>query len=675
MEGATYHDPSEKEKKAINLVYGRYHDMLTTRARRYRYFNDRTLLEYIDDNTRRWNGYIPPRDDLTMDWQARVFNNFTRNVTINFLSKVALNRPKAKIVATNNDGFEDTLRAHILSKLLEHADKKENGEWKFFQVGLEQVTKGTVVTYEGFRKIKRKVKEVVKYDPTTGKFEYDEKEILDYNDPYAVIIPLEDFFIGNIWQPDMQLQPDVLWRQIVRSSEAEEEFRKYANWSHVKPGNYTTDVTELPFYKERLSMVDIETDQVEILRYFNRLKDRMVIIANGVVLYDGPIPFAHKKYPFASTIYEPFAIDFFYGKSLPDKIATDQDVINTLWNMMLDQSYLSIFKPILNDDPDDDEETVLIPGLVKKVNNKESYRVLSELTGPDSGHFNILQFAMRFAQDNSGSMTGGAAAQTPHGGKVTARQALMQEEQTRSVLGLSAKMLEKWARDASELRLKVILQFATIPEKVEDITGKKDAMKMFYRTLRLDGTELSDGTHGTAFLRFAKSDKNLPLPDDIAVEETAAAMQGKNIEIHAVTPDYIRNVDFDVQIIPESSYLQNKSIEQALGMEFIQMATGNPVIAPLMNPEELAREFLAINEKDPDRFMKGPAMGPQGMGGMPPGMPPELAALMGGQGGMPPGAPNQMPKMGASGAPPPVSKQINGSANPKALGSMLETAR
>lgn len=613
-----FYDPKDEDRETINFVLDRVSRMQYNRDRKQNYFNERNLITYIDDSTKRWLGYIPPRDDITLDWQAHVFNNFTHNVVISFLSKVATKPPQSRFIATNSEGYEDVKRAHILEKMCLYTRRRENAEHKFFLAALECVTKGTVIQYEGYRKIKRKVKEVTKYDVTTGKISYDEKEIVDFNDCYSQVIPLEDFYVGNVWQADMQLQPDVVWKSIVRRVEAKEEFSKYQNWKYVKPGAYTSLVEGTPFYRNKV-FAELEADQIEIIRYYNRLKDQFVVVANGVLLYDGPIPFAHKMYPFAKTVYEPFAIDFFYGKSLPDKIATDQDVINTLWNMGLDQQYLSIFKPILTSDPDEVEETILVPGLIRKVNDVNAYRVMNELTGPDSSYFNMLQLAFKYAGDNSGSMMGGGGAATPRGGKISARQALLAEEQARQVLGLNAKLLEFFSRDAEILRCKNILQFYTIPEKIEDISGTKaeEYKKAFMRIIRIDDTELSDGTYGTSIIRVARDKKSMPSQEDIAVEEEVAKMQGENVEIHVVSPDYIRNMDFDIQIIPESTFQQSKSLGQAMGMEYI--TTKMKLFPELSDKMKLSRDLDKLYDKDPDEMTVSPQQPPPQ--GMPMGVP------------------------------------------------------
>ena len=63
---------------------------------------------------------------------------------------------------------------------------------------------------------------------------------------------------------------------------------------------------------------------------------------------DNPNPRIDKMLPFAKTIYEPINADgnFFYGKSLVNKLGPDQEVIDVLYQMIIDGTYLNLFKPI-----------------------------------------------------------------------------------------------------------------------------------------------------------------------------------------------------------------------------------------------------------------------------------------------------------------------------------------
>ena len=599
-EGDAAYEPSEEDQKRISDIYSKLYNVQITRILPYPYFNDLTLPQYIENSVKRWNGYIPPRSDLQEDWQAHVFNNFTRNMVIAYLSKVALQPPKAKVVASNDMGATDKKAAYIIEKMIQFADREEGYEWRFFNAALESVVKGTVIGYEGYKKVKQTIKEG-KYDLVTGKVRgAKSKEIFAYNNPFHYIVPLEEFYPANIWEPDIQLQPFVIWHGVYKYHEIKTLYGKYKNFDQVRPGTFSYVLDSSMYNNQKISNA-LNQDQVMVTRYYNRFKDEHVIMVQDVILYDGPIPFDHKMYPFCKTIFEPFAIDFFYGMSLPQKIASDQDIINTLWNMMLDQGIMSLHKPVLTQDPDEMDDTIMMPGLMKKVSNINDYRVMNEIQGPDSAHFNLLNLALKFANDNAGQMAGASMDFTPRGGKISPRQIMLAEENARRMVGLSAKLMEDYERQRMMLRAKNELQFWTVPERIEQVLGKdgtSDFDKIFYKNIRITGSTLEDGSIGTSVVRIADPE-DMPSPTELDVQETMAKMMGDNVEIKVVSPDYIRNISFDIQIISESSFAQSKSMDHATTMEWFNMMY--PL--PETNKQEMVRETMKDFDKDPERFM------------------------------------------------------------------------
>lgn len=645
---------SDADKSTLSGVLARLYDMQLYRSKTYPYFNDLTLMQYVDMNMKRWNGYIPPRPDITMDWQAHVFNNFTRNMVISYLSKVALAPPRAKFTATNEaGGYTDKKGSYILEKLVQYSDRTEKYEWKFFNVALESVVKGTAIGYEGWRRLRQEVTDSKYYDITTGAYDKTKsKFVVVYNDAYHQSVPLEEFYVGNIWEPNVQEQPDVIWRGVYKYQELKNSYQKYPKWEQVQPGQYASGIEDTIYYKNK-QIIGIEMDQCEVIRYYNRWKDRHIVVVNGVVLYDGPIPFIHKKYPFCKTIYEPFAIDFFYGKALPDKIASDQDIINTLWNMMLDQGMMSMYKPILTSDPDELDDQILMPGVIKKVSNVNDYRVLNEVTGPDSSHFNLLNLAMKFGNDNGGQVNGAGLDFTPRGGKVSPRQIQMAEDNARRLVGLSAKLLEDYDAQRIELRAKNNIQFMTVPEKSEAILGKDDGaayQKFFYKQVRMPNTQLEDGTNGTAVIDINEQE-NQPSADELDIQEEIGKILGENLEMKSVTPDYLRNLNFVVEIVSESSFAANKALMQGNSMELFNLM----VNMPFSNQIELAKSVYEDFDKDPDRFITQQTPQAPGGGAVPPG-------------GMPPGAPQ--PQMAGGGGAPPRQPSLKGPSGSGLLGAV-----
>jgi hypothetical protein len=334
--------PDSEEQDAIQEVARTFEKARNVLNRSYSYFNGRSLFEAIDDWTKRWNGYIPPMNPLLDQTQSQIFVNFTRNAVISYLSKVAMSLIRANIRAVNKKtGVPDKQFADVLRDLNRYSLDAENAPAKFLSAGMEAAVKGTVVVYEGYSKQEQKQKIPVEFDATTGKINYKEDTRVIFDNCYQEIIPLEDFYITNPYQPEVQKQPKIIWRRLTTKDEGEAEFGGYKNWKYVKAGTYISSQDVSTFYRSNI-MTDLGKDQIEILKYYCRADNRHVVMINGVILYDGPIPFKDGRYPFAHAVNEPFAVDFFWGSGHPNKYMGEQDLINTFINMMADKTFNSL---------------------------------------------------------------------------------------------------------------------------------------------------------------------------------------------------------------------------------------------------------------------------------------------------------------------------------------------
>ena len=213
--------PTRDESDAIREVLETFEKGRTVLHKAYNYFGGRNLFEVIDDWTKRWNGYTPPLSPLLDQTQSNIFINFTRNAIISYLAKVAMSPVKAHIVAVNKKtGLPDQKFADILEDLNTYSLRAENADQKFLRSAMECAVKGTVVVYEGYMRSKQKMKTPIEYDATTGKITYKEQDRILFDNCYQEVVPLEDFYIVNPFQPDVQKQPKILWRKITSFDEA-----------------------------------------------------------------------------------------------------------------------------------------------------------------------------------------------------------------------------------------------------------------------------------------------------------------------------------------------------------------------------------------------------------------------------------------------------------------------
>mgnify|MGYP001605677606 FL=1 len=602
-----------RNKVLFKLVKGR-----TILNKSYPQLNGRTIVGAIDDWTKRWNGYIPAQSSLLDADQSNMFLNFTRNEVIHYLSNVALRRPKTKVKAVNKKtGSFDPKFSKVCNDLIDFSSNEENGDARFLENSMQATIEGTIVAYDGYAKNTQKMKIPQSFDVETGKIKVKEENRVVFDNCFQKVVPVEDFLIANPYQPSVQKQPWVIWREVTTYDEASCEFGDYKGLDTVKKGNYQIGQDAVAFYRSHLE-TDLAEDGVEIIRFYEKYNNLHVVMANGVVLYEGPIPFKDGRYPFAKGIFEPFDTKFFWGAGFPNKIMGEQDLINTFWNMMADKTYGSLLPFGLSSDLDDwIEDDTLSLNRIRKVGDINKWK-FDTLPGVSAGEHSMLQTAMNFARENAGTV-GGGPAMTSRGGKLNVRQVLLQQQEAMKKIGFSASFMEDMEQERNELRLNHILQFYSIP-KIEKITGKQgtEIQQFLYRDVRLEGVKLSDGKTGNKYIKLIdkpnNEDERQSIADDLSVQEAMGDVNGVPTEALAVAVDTFYDYNLSVQVIKASSFSENAALDQASRMEFsnwriplaaggVDPKTGQP-IQPVA-PADVAKIVSWVEESfdiDQDQF-------------------------------------------------------------------------
>lgn len=648
------YSPGTEEQADIQEALAAYVTARNVMQRQYEYFNGRNLFECIDDWTKRWNGYIPPLNPLMDQTSWNIFYNFTRNAIISYLARVALNPVKSTIVAVNKkSGMPSRKFAEALTDLNQYSLNEENGPARFLEAAMEAAVKGTVVVYEGYMKNFQKEKVPENFDAETGRITYKTKNKIIFDNCYQKVVPLEDFYITNAYQADVQKQPKIIWRNLTTFSEAQNEFSHYRNWKFVRPGNYTLAMEMQTFYRQA-QLADLPMDRVEILRYYCRRTNTHIVLCNGVVMYSGPIPFKDGKYPFAKTVNEPFGNDFFWGQGMPGKYMGEQDLINSFINMMAQKTTNSLLPTGLSSDLDDlIEDDVIEIGKMRQVSDINKWKWW-EAPAVNGGEFNMFQTVLNLAKDSAN--VGAGDLTTAGGGKVTARQVLLKQQELVQKLSFNTNYLEDLEVERTKLRTSHILQFYAIP-RIERVTGKggKEIEDMVYRDIKLSDTELSTGQKGTKIVKiiggeYQNPDDREKLANDLSVMEMAGEEQGIPTEALALSADIFQDFDVNVQVVKNSSFERNQALEQASRSEFVTARVGLAAVVPIPNPKGLVEWWEKAYDVDPSEFEEPPA------GGLPP------------QQGMPV---QGQPQPGQQGAPQTgqVTSQVNAATS--SLGDLL----
>ena len=625
METKQEYNLSKKERKIITAVYEDVDLMIGERNKTRKQFNNRTLIAYINDSEKRFNGYVPTRESQDKKaWQANVFMPSTRNKLKAMIAAVALTVPVMKFRAVGNDGGLDLKRAEMMKELVRHSYYQANPEMEVFFDAWEAAGKGTVIKYEGYLRTKYKRKFVTSYDLATGEVESEEKEVNVDDKCVELDVPLSEFYVKDYFITDVQRQPSIAWIKYLDKTAAETEFGQYKNWKYVpvKPRQRFEGESSTFFYDKWTGRT--AEDEYEVISYYNKFEDQYNIIINGVPMLLSPMLWGKKdkKYPFAKTLFEPFNDrHFFYGNSLPNSVMGQQDVLNQLVNMGLDKTYRSMNPPLLaslgNKDLLETEnegigmETTLYVDDINQV----QYQDIQGVTSPEMAMLELISKGIDLT-------TVDANQQGVAGRGVTAREIVIANENAQKLKGIFFMFLKDLWIQKTKLRILNILMNYTQPI-VNEIVGAekgKDYQDRF-RTFNIENSDFSNGEKGILSIQMVGKQQELPTMDSLAEEEAQWRETGENYQKVAITSDYLDNYDYDVQIISNDIAQKNAAEAQALALEKVQtIASLFPQLFLLNQPiffKELIRAYGEPEEKYAIEMPQGQPEGAEQGAGQP----------------------------------------------------------
>ena len=256
-------------------------------------------------------------------------------------------------------------------------------------------------------RVTRKVKVIKSYNAENPEeSEYEEKEIVEYNDIFRENLDPWNVWIDDMAKPNNEFSVrDWCWRKVYAMDSAEEEFGKYARWKLVQPGGVVSavidqkDATEKKFQEDQL---------VEILFYENRLKDLFCVIANGVPVIIEPLPISDAKGNKKLSLWQTYWLlrhaECPYGIGIYEAIRYEQALLDRIRNMTIDQLTLSIYKMFFYTGTQSLTETgdiKITPGAGKQVLDPKAINWL-EVPGPGAEAWKGLEWFKKDLDEASG---------------------------------------------------------------------------------------------------------------------------------------------------------------------------------------------------------------------------------------------------------------------------------
>jgi len=543
-------------------------------------FDNRSLLQEINVNQKAFNSYVAPRsDDPDESWKAQTVRPITRNKLISIAAHVTGTMLYPGVFAQNKEDEEDRDAALVMKDLVEWVIDNSNYPRTFIRAVISALVDPAVIVSSEFLKVMRKVKEM-KDDGT-----FSEKEILDevMSGFFFNTISIKQILISNFYEPDIQKQRFIIKNKYVDFEEAKIVHGHYKNFKYVKAGvRAVFDDQTKTFYE--VTDDDMKNYLVNEITYYNRALDLELIFINGILMCNAEKPLVRKdkKYPFAKSGFEPLGNgQCFYYKSAANKLGSDQEIVDTLYNMVLDGTFLQLMPPMALYGSEEIDGSVTVPGTITSFRDKETKL---ENIGPRSdlraGLETISMVERSIAESTQDNIRSGVSG----GGDRTAREVLLLEKNAAIALGLFGKEIKFLVEDLGDLLIPDIVQNMTVGE-VDQIT---DGMK--FRSFVLPNKNV-DGKNVSKKIKFVNpsevSDYTDPMEESFRVFEDEGGPEGKS-RISEVNSSLFRTLKFKTRVSADELTPPSKALTKALDLEAYDRLIQNPTI----NQESVTRDFL-----------------------------------------------------------------------------------
>ncbi len=557
----------QTEQLIANRIFVRFLRWRDNRNLKHEYFRWRTPIEYWDDANMRFNNYRP-KPDWKDDWQANTSDITTHAKLMAIVSQQMVNKYRITFMPRLKRDMFARAESNVLQDIYDFTESgsglgTRNGELDMLITVLQASKEGTVIGFEGYRKTKN-------------------WEGID-----SRIIPLEDFYPSDMTQFSMEDQQRVIWRSVINKDEFDDKFSKWYQSDKVQIRNNVSQSgnEETSLFNISNTIID---NQVEIIRYFDKLNNEFFVMANGILIVDPNSPGAKLsnirkdgELGFWKTVFEIYDGRFFYGRSLPDLMKDAQDGIDFLFNAMYDKELLAVMRPILIGGINQIIDDYNRPGEMAQVADINQIKEM-EYKGADTSAFRILQQLQDRQSFVSSVDSGGQGIPT---GKKTATEVDRAREAARRISTLLGTFIRDGMVQKARLRVGTIKQYLINSEKFQQFTT--------------DNTKLRNGKTGTRTVRLT----NQPAPTfkpgvSRKLQEEAKIQEGgieKN-EIFEMTPQKIK--DFEYTIKTEAPSQIEEQLKAALGVQFYQVASQRP---DQFDPEESARIFAEATKQDYDK--------------------------------------------------------------------------
>jgi len=589
--------PLEKEKDRLNESYKRFEAARDARG-------------YVDTNWEKfemqWEGYFDKKlidtdRSTTGEYRSNVWVPMTFWLTMSAMAEYVQQNPTLMLLPSGN---EDVPFAEIMQEITNYSMEIGKFLVQMYKAFLDASIFGTAPIYEYYRCDNQDIKELSEYDPETMKYKYKKKTITRFKDVYAQSFSPYHFYPEPFCE-DMDTCNYAFRRFIFNKDEFHSLYnKKFKNAKIILPAqNHLADDPDWKWW-DTSGLSYLKENQIEVLWEWNKIKDEMNVMANGVLLTepDMPIPFNHKEIPI-TVINSTKRAHRIWGKGMSEVLEKLQYERNVIRNISLDQARLNILKVFfINPEAGlTDDQLKLKPGMaipVKGDPRKAVYPLEYSGLKPDRyKEEELLDEDAVKATGISPEITGIPKAETL-GQAEMMRESLLKRIRLQMVLAY-----EDGLTRLGRLRVANIKQFYKNPIEVKKIVGEDgtEAIVKKYRKIRMKDKALAiNEKTGQYYLQndFKGYSFFQTIPDLFKDSQTE------------------RFYDYDVRVDPQSSIRASKGLQQERERMFFDTFRNDPDV----DQRKLKEKYIESLDKNPEELLikegQGPLEAPSGGGGV-----------------------------------------------------------
>ena len=534
--------PTEAERAFILKVYTDYQYDWKLKNAPLRILNGRTLKEFWDESERDYNVIV---DDVDLNDPVTPYSSsISRDKANIFISTLTQQLLYPSVAAQNANQDIDQVMSRVSRSLL---------EWQTDNDGKPSES--------GLMKNSRYIHKMV----TTGTCHI-EDNVTSEGRLVSNLVPNEEIFIPNLYQPNIQLQAHVLRMQnAIDYNGAELEFGELDKFNkYVVPMSSTTFMLWAePEFRQLFQAINPK-DATHIMRTYYPVPYKKLqeykksgklpkeckqakyynVIINGVLMFDPEnlLPYRHGHYNLAKGVFEYFSDPMFYfGNSMPNKARHDKKWLDGWKQLIRYKAKLAALPPMITFNGSFVDQDITIPGMMTQAPSGMDKDDIFAIPGISNGVGNSDLAIMQDGVSDIDRATTSPAGAGNANDRATARGRLIDEAN-------SQKMLQGFG-----MQIGYLVEARTFPilSMSYQFLPKSSISKIAVPDQAIQGG--GTGTMEVIFMEPTEmtSEQIDAFEQSIFTMERDSGKVGNPKKITYVNREYAQNLDFYVKAVPD----------------------------------------------------------------------------------------------------------------------------